>query len=319
MRVVLGLLAAITGWAAVPAAHAALPIPGESYTVHDHNTPGDNWHVQVDVSKDGRGASVVVHTERCGKHTPFAKWVPIDADGVAKTYRDLKPGKPERGRWSFESRFTENHRLDGTFRVVTPTCDSGPMIFVAHSGQHIHYGTPMGQYPDLSRARPKRLEQAEWLWMESWRWAKRFKDVERARSLGYFSGDGDFVDRRAHVYHLRHLPFTKDKVYFNAKKTESLMYYNGLEGPPVLVGYMYRYPLGGQPAFASPMLGWHAHGTGRWRGVPNQMTHIWLTNDLRTAMANCMPVEALEAAIPEFEFSPMQPDVIQEARPCPSG
>ena len=43
----------------------------------------------------------------------------------------------------------------------------------------------------------------------------------------------------------------------------------------------------------------------------------WLTNDLRSGLANCMPVEALEAALPDFEFSPMQPGVIAEARPCP--
>ena len=317
MLVRLGLLVAMAALAAVPSAHAAVPVPGP-FTVHDHNTPGDNWHVQIEVDDDSEAASVVVHTDRCGGLTPFAMHVPIDEDGVMKTYRDLDPEQPARGKWEFESRFTENHRLDGTFRIITPTCDSGPMVFVAHSGQHIHYGTPMGAYPDLSKATPRRLRQAEQIYAAAWRWSRRFKDIGRARELGFFSGAADFVDRRAHVYHLRHLAFTRDKVYFNPKKTESLMYYNGLEGPPVLVGYMFRYPLGGQPPFAKPLFGWHAHGSGKWRGIPNQMTHIWLTNDLRSAMANCMPVEALEAALPDFEFSPMQPDVIQEARPCPT-
>lgn len=302
-------------------AGAAIPTQGETYQVHDHNTPGDNWHVQVDVHETKRRVSVIVHSDRCGGNTPFATAVPYDADGVAKTYRALDPEKPGKGYWTFESRFTESHRLDGTFRIVTRDCDTGPMVFVAHAGAHTHisYGTPMGAKPDMSLAKPRRLAQAQALYEESWRRAKRFWNIEDAYARGFFDSPSDDATRRAHVYHLRHLPFTQDKIYFNPKKTESLMYYNGLEGPPVLIGYMFRYKLkGGHPPFARPLLGWHAHGKGVWRGIPNQMTHVWLTNDLRSALSNCMPVEELEAALPDFEFSPMQPDVIQEARPCPA-
>ena len=318
----LGLILVVVALLAPASVQAALPVAGSTYMVHDHQTPGDNWHVQVNVHETRQIMSVVIHSDRCGGHTPFAKVVPYNGDGVAKTYRPLNPDKPQKGNWSFEGRFTEDHRLDGTFRVVTPDCDTGPMIFVAHNNAHIHisYGTPMGAKPDLSLASPKRLQQAQWLYAESWRRAKRFYDRADAERRGFFHSPSDFAERPSHVYHLRHLAFTKDKVYFNAKKTESLMYYNRADGVPVLIGYMYRYRLaGGHPPFARPLLGWHAHGRGVWRGVPNQMTHIWLTGDLRSAMANCMPVEELEAALPEFEFTPMQDDVIQEARPCPAG
>jgi len=314
----LGILLAVLVAAGAPAAHAAAPLKGQAYTVHDHATPGDNWHVQVDVNRRGTAARVVVFSDRCGGNTPFAQHVPIAADGGLKTYRDIVPGKPDKGTWSFEARFTETPRLDGTFRITTPDCDSGPMVFVAKSGMHIHYGVPWGRYPDLARANRKHLAEAQHIYEQAWKWARRFRDIDHARELGMFSGPADYVDRRAHVYHLRHLAWTKDKVYFSAKKPESVMYYNGLDGRPVLIGYMFRYPLGKWPPFARPLLGWHAHGSGKWRGVANQMTHVWLTNDLRSALANCQPVEALEAALPEYEFSPMQPDVIQEAQPCPT-
>ena len=315
------LLVAAVALPAPSAASAALPVPGDTYRAHDHDTPDDKWHVTMKALREKQALRVVVYADRCGGHTPYAKVVPYDGGGNSKTYRFLDPDNPEKGTWAYDARFTGEDRLEGTFRIVTEDCDTGPMPFVATNTAetHVSYGTPLGSMPDLASATPRRLRQADWLFREAWRRAKRFADIEKAKRLGYYSGPSDFAERRAHVYHLRHLAFTKDEIYFNPKKTESLMYYNGLEGPPVLIGYMFRYKLaGGHPPFARPLLGWHAHGRAVWRGIPNQMTHIWLTNDLRSALANCMPVEALEASLPAFEFSPMQPDVIAEARPCPS-
>ena len=322
MRARLGGLLIAFALLAPAGAQAALPVPGDTYRVHQHDVPGDNWHVQADAYEAKRAVRVTVYSERCGGYTPYAKVVPVGADGVSKTYRPLDPDEPAKGNWAFEARFTESSQLDGTFRIVTPTCDTGPITFAARNDAEVHisYGTPLGAKPDMSLATPRRMRQAEWLYRESWRRAKRFWNIEDAFRRGYFHSPSDFADRRAHVYHLRHVAYTKDKVYFNAKRTESLMYYNGADGAPVLIGFMYRYKLeGGQPPFAKPLLGWHAHGSGEWRGVPNQMTHVWLTNDLRSALANCMPVEELEAALPAYEFSEMQPDVIHEARPCPPG
>src|SRR5688572_21735574 len=48
-------------------AGAVLPKPGKSYTVHDHQTPGDNWHVELKINKTGRQiVGAVLHAERCG-------------------------------------------------------------------------------------------------------------------------------------------------------------------------------------------------------------------------------------------------------------
>ena len=322
MRARLGGLLIAFALLAPAGADAALPVPGDTYQVHEHSTPGDNWHVQVFAGEDPRSVNVVVYSDRCGGNTPYAKAVPVGKDGETKTYRPIDAKRPAKGNWAFEARFNERDQLDGTFRIVTPTCDTGPIAFAARNDAEVHigYGTPMGAKPDLSLASPRRVRQAEWLYRESWRRAQRFWNIEDAFRRGYFHSPSDFADRRPHVYHLRHVAFTRDDIYFNAKRTESLMYYNGVEGPPVLVGFMYRYKLdGGHPPFARPLLGWHAHGSGVWRGVPNQMTHVWLTNDLRSALSNCMPVEELEAALPAYEFSEMQPDVIAEARPCPPG
>jgi hypothetical protein len=41
-----------------------------------------------------------------------------------------------------------------------------------------------------------------------------------------------------------------------------------------------------------------------------------MTGDLRSAIANCMPVAALEAALPAFRFQPTDHDLTEESVPC---
>lgn len=307
--------------AAPQAATAALPKPKTTYSVHDHQTPGDNWHVQMKTTPRGRGlASLVVHADRCGAHTPFARSISVNRDGITQTYRPLDPRKPSKGNWFFQARFTERHRVDGYFRIITPDCDTGPMVFVAHSGRHQHvaYGPSPGQMPDLDDAKPRRLEQASRLWRDSWKAAaKRFRTYDDALALGFkaFSSIGE---RRPLLFHLRHAGYTADKRYYDARRVESLVYYRGASGPPVLVAFMYRFPTRGWPPFGKPLLGWHTHGNGKtgWNGVPNQMTHVWLTADLRSGLANCMPVEQLEQALPDYEYVPT-PVTVTESAPCP--
>ena len=47
------------------------------------------------------------------------------------------------------------------------------------------------------------------------------------------------------------------------------------------------------------------------------MTHVWLTRDLRSALANCMPVAALEKAIPRYRYAPAGRPLTHESQPCP--
>lgn len=308
-------------------ADAAAPKPDARYMVHDHQTPGDEWHVDAKTAKDGKSLStLVVSARRCGSFTPFTNGVPVDADGNVSYEGPLNPRSPEVGTWSISAIFTAPHRLDGSFRMVTPTCDTGPMLFSAHSGKagkHSHgrstmSGTPMGTMPDLSKAKPRRLRQVRRLYRESLRAARikyrTYGDALRAGFVRYSSND-----EMRQLFHVRSREYAYDDVWFNARKVESLVYYRRSDGTPILVGFMFRAPLGGQPAFGKPVLGWHSHGTPpkKPKRLLTQMTHVWLTGDLRSGLANCMPVAQLEAFNPEFKLEPGSIGLGHESKPCP--
>jgi len=315
---------AVLALAAAAVADAAQPKPGKKYAVDDHRTPGDNWHVEAKVNRTGtKIAGLVISSERCGDFTPYAAGSPIDAEGRVSATGPLDGAEPGRGRFTFEATFTASHRLDGTFRFVTPGCDTGPMPFSAHSGRHAELhtrtsmsGTPMGQMPDLSKAEPRRLAQARRLYRES-RWAaeRNYPTYAAARKAGFVRYST--ADRKRQLFHVRNREYAYDGVWFLARKVESLVYYRPSSGPPLLIAFMFRAPLGGQPRFAKPILGWHGHGNGDPRRLQTQMTHVWLTGDLRSALANCMPVAQLEAALPRFRLEPGSKGLGNESQPCP--
>jgi plastocyanin len=118
------------------------------------------------------------------------------------------------------------------------------------------------------------------------------------------------------MFHLRHRGYERDGRAFDPRRPESLVYWWPPAGDPVLVAFMYRMPFAdGWPRFGRPLLGWHAHGGERPRST--LMTHVWVTADLRSAIANCMPVAALEAFNAAFRFQPIAHDLTQESAPCP--
>src|SRR3712207_678430 len=52
--------------AGLSAVALAAPLPRATYLFHDHERPGDGWHVELKVSPDGtRLSQVVLHSERC--------------------------------------------------------------------------------------------------------------------------------------------------------------------------------------------------------------------------------------------------------------
>jgi hypothetical protein len=312
--------------AAAAIAQAAAPKPGARYVVHDHQTPRDNWHVEAKVNRAGTKISgLVISGERCGEFTPYAARVPIDADGRVQASGPLDAGDPARGSFTFDATFVASHQLDGSFRFVTPDCDTGAMLFSAHSGGHDHShqhgrtnmsGTPIGEMPDLSKAKPRRLAQARRLYRESHWAAERNYPTYRAALRAGFRRYST-ADKRPQLFHMRSSRYAYDDVWFLARKVESLVYYRPSVGRPVLVAFMFRAPVGGQPKFAKPILGWHSHGKGDPRRLQTQMTHVWLTNDLRSALANCMPVAQLEAALPRFRLEPGTLGLGHESSPCP--
>jgi hypothetical protein len=184
------------------------------------------------------------------------------------------------------------------------------------SAQHGHghvqhrYGTPIGSYPDLDKASPRARAQARRLWKRTRRAAAhRFPTYRAARSLGYTRYSREL--KRPLVFHLRHAGYDHDGIWLNARRPESLAYWWPPKGRPVLIAYMYRMPPGAWPRYAKPLLGWHAHERG---GV--LMTHVWITRKLRSAIANCMPVAALEAANRKYRFSPPRQGYSRESHPC---
>ena len=325
MRVLLsvGLLAAVL----VTVAQAAEPVAGGRFLVHDHQTPGDNWHVDAKVNKAGTKLSgLVVHSERCGSWTPYATGVPITAEGTVSAAGALDPDDPGRGYWSFEGTFTAPKRLDGEFRMATPDCDTGPMLFAAlagdghaghsHDGRTSQFGTPIGSLPVLARAKGERYRELVRLYRNTKDAARElFPTYQAALKRGFVRYSS--ANKRPQLFHLRHERYARDKTWFDARKVESLVYYRPSVGRPVLVAFMFRAPVGGQPRFAKPILGWHSHGNGDPRRLQTQMTHVWLTDDLRSSLANCMPVAQLEAALPRFRLEPGTLGLGHESSPCP--
>jgi hypothetical protein len=175
---------------------------------------------------------------------------------------------------------------------------------------HARYGTPVGEFPDLDKGSRHARTQARRLWKRSIRSAKRlFPTYRAARRLGYVRYSRKL--KRPLVFHLRNYAYDDDGRWLDARRPESLAYWWPRKGSPVLIAYMYRMPPGRWPRYAKPLLGWHAHERG---GI--LMTHVWMTRSLRTAIANCMPVNALEAANRRYRFEEPRQGYSRESHPC---
>jgi plastocyanin len=124
--------------------------------------------------------------------------------------------------------------------------------------------------------------------------ARRFRSYEAARAAG-FHRRRDLKRRPLGVFHLWHQGYETDGRVMDPRRPESLVWWRGRAAgaEPILIAFMLRAPLGAPPTTWGRLPLWHTHGRGR-----DQMTHVWLTRSLRTALANCLPVHALEAALP---------------------
>jgi hypothetical protein len=124
------------------------------------------------------------------------------------------------------ARFTDPHHLEGSFELDAENCDGPSRTFAAHAAGHHSgcpghhhgplHGTPFGEYPDLSRATPRRLAQARRLWRASVRESRgRFATYTRARRLGFRSKG--IEPRDARFFHLRHAGYAATPESFDAK------------------------------------------------------------------------------------------------------
>ena len=162
------------------------------------------------------------------------------------------------------------------------------------------------KYPDLERATKDERAQARRLRRQTEKGTVRYRRWARAIAAGYVRSPR-YRDR-PYLFHARidgKRPTTNAPV---PERPSALLYWWPRHGRAVLVGVMYRVPRGQPPDLGGDILRWHHHHG------PSQMTHVWLTGKTRTAYARCMPVFALEAAIPRFHWSkPTHPGVVH---PC---
>jgi hypothetical protein len=166
------------------------------------------------------------------------------------------------------------------------------------------------EYPDLEMATRRQVRQARRLRQRTERGVARFQRWPRARRAGYV--EGPKLTGRPYLFHgrLRGSFQARDR-RLKPWLPEALMYWRPQHGRAILVGAMYRVPADKPPPrLGGPILGWHEHG-GR-----TQMTHLWLTGRTRTAFARCMPLAALQAAIPRFHWSEPVFRSVPETDPC---
>jgi hypothetical protein len=151
---------------------------------------------------------------------------------------------------------------------------------------------------------------------------ERFPTLAAARAAGYRRGPRssyigmELGDAPNPFVHYRHSGYAADDRVLDPRRPESLVYWERPGSTPVLVGYMFR-----SSALAPPpdphgvgaLLNWHAHAAcdaRREAGNPlqyraaacpsgwahhgdTQMTHVWLTDDLRAGFAGAVPVREL--------------------------
>jgi hypothetical protein len=300
-------------------AESVLPASGAQFTVFDHRTPGDGWHVQMTVAKDRHFlGQLVLYSERCTE-TVITKHVYIRDDASIASSKPFATSDGKHGTWRLDARWTDADQVAGSFQITKRGCDGGVRQFTAErerpgAPKHVHtgFGTPPGSYPSFRAGTAHARAQARQLWKASKREAKRrFATYRRVLALGYKHLPIPW--KRPLLFHVRSGRYKYDGRTFDATRPESLVYWWPAGRGPILIGFMYRAPLaGGWPKFAKPLLGWHSHRAG-----DNVMTHVWLTNDLRSAIANCLPTKQLEAANPRLRFRPTSHLGVLEVHPCP--
>lgn len=170
-------------------------------------------------------------------------------------------------------------------------------VLAAH-GQGPH-GEVVGQYTDLAQATPEQRAEARRLWLSS----KRCTADTGVETVGGARARGYRVTSRTGLWHLTNPRFTTDQVVLDGSRPawkggaadgcriETLVYANPSKAPDCrgceLVAAMYRLPTPQVPKLGGPIVRWHAHE----EGSELPMTHVWFTNDLRSAYAFKAPRE----------------------------
>lgn len=276
---------------------------------HDHETAGKNWHVdlRVDPQDPKKLKTLVAYSQQCGE-TVAKTGIPISEAGVVAASGGLAGG----GAWEVNATFTAPTAIVGTMRMRRPGCDTGVLSYPNAStgdghnehdggGGHSEHGA---KYPDFYSATPKQRRQARALHrrvLETWSGMTPAK----SKRLG-FARHPVFEDRPLSLgmFHFYNTRSEKDGRMYDARRPESLVFWNMGNGKAVLVAVMYRVPPGKRPSFAGPIPLYHNHPSKSGKVVSN-MTHVWMVrrDAFNSAWANCLPVTQLERYNPAFKWS----------------
>jgi hypothetical protein len=186
------------------------------------------------------------------------------------------------------------------------------------AGGHAH-----AAYPDVAAATPAQRRNGRALLDAAQEAAReRFPTLAAARAAGYRRGPRssyvgmELASVPSPFLHYRHAGYEADDRVLDPRRPEALVYWVRPGTAPVLVGYMFRassYAPAPDPHGVGALLNWHAHAACderrepgnrlqfRARACPSgiahhgdtQMTHVWLTDDLRAGFAGAVPVREL--------------------------
>jgi hypothetical protein len=180
-----------------------------------------------------------------------------------------------------------------------------------HGAGH-HHGP---QYPNLAAARPADRDKAAALLRAVHENARlRFPTYAAALRAGYTRVRGANWQRPL-AFHLRHRVYERDGREIDPRRPESLVYWWPRDAQPTLLAMMFRTDR--RPASVGSVPIFHRHVNVRTGETgATMMMHVWMTQDLRTAFANCLPRNALEQENAAFRYT--QPRSIQalETLPC---
>lgn len=292
------LAAAVSLCAAAPAL-AVAPRPRAMVEDHAHYTGGDDWHVQLEVTrKASRFSSVVVYSQRCNA-TGFVQGAPLGGGGTFDVDAALPKGA---GRFTVSGEFTSPVIAAGTWTITTADCEASGSFTAKDSTGHFMVGNPF-EYP------PRRIRLhvgLQRIYKTFRRNAWRFTPA-RARAAGYsFRG----APRCPALVHARKFGTNFWGEVLDPLAPQSLMYWCERPGQYRLAGAMFRAPLDKRPKSYDNLIRWHKHMTTQ---TANWMTHLWLTPSIVDAWATCSPFRAWERA-GMWSYVPFTP--IQETKPC---
>jgi hypothetical protein len=195
--------------------------------------------------------------------------------------------------------------------VAVALATSSALAHGMHPGMTM-LGDP-SPYPHLEQATQHQRKLARRLLRRTEANAPRFRRIADAAALDYRFSRKE--DETIGFPGLRHMRLHGDNHFtgrvLDPTAPQALVYWCTAPEKCTLAAFMYRAPRNSRPPTYGPLLAWHKHNPrAAW------MTHLWLTGDLRSALARCAPWPSLEMALGIHEL-PWHEDVDSDMA-CPT-